>query len=64
MKHTYEKYRMISNVWAMLAAASYAAAIFQDQWLWGILFGIFSLNRANRFIDAAFEAKSEDEENE
>lgn len=38
-----EKLKQTSNIWAMLAAAGFAAALFQKAWLIGCLFGAFSV---------------------
>ena len=61
MKNARAKFRQISNIWAMLSAAGFAAAFFQGQWFWGLLFGLFSLIMSLKLIDAAEAAKEDDE---
>lgn len=54
--------RYIVSIWAMLAAASLAAAFFQGSWLFGLPFGLFSINMVIRLSLRIAEAEAEFEE--
>ena len=42
--------KQTSNIWAMLAAAGFAAALFQGSWILGTLFGLYSAIMSMRII--------------
>lgn len=53
--------RYLASIWAMLAAASLAAAFFQGSWLFGLPFGLFCINMVIKISVriAEFEAELE-----
>lgn len=46
-----EKLKQGSNIWAMLSAAGYAAALFQGSWIWGAVFGTYAAFMSYRLIE-------------
>lgn len=60
MKNMSAKLRQISNIWAMISAASFAAAFFQGEWFWGFALGLFAFRMSLKLIDEA-ESVKEDE---
>lgn len=54
-----EKLKQTSNIWAMLAAGVFIAALFQGFWILGPLFGAYSLHMSNKFIEKRVLMESE-----
>lgn len=46
-----EKLKQGSNIWAMLAAAGFVAALFQGFWFLGALLGLYSTHKSFALID-------------
>ncbi len=42
--------KQTSNIWAMLSAAGFAAALFQGAWIMGPLFGVYAAGMSMRTI--------------
>ena len=61
MKKSSAKLRQISNIWAMVSAASFAAAFFQGEWFWGFALGLFAFRMSMKLIDEAESAKEKED---
>ena len=48
-----KKLQQTSNIWAMISAASFAAAFFQGLWFWGFALGLFAFRMSMYLLEAA-----------
>ena len=57
-----EKLKQTSNIWAMLSAAGFAAALFQGAWFVGSIFGGYAAYMSLRTIEkrVKFEKEGQD----